>query len=172
MIKLASLEQIVRVLNQKGVRFLVAGGVAVNGYGYLRVTKDVDIAVALDAPSFRAAVAALESIGYAPKIPVTAEMIADPANRERWKVEKGMLVFQMWNDAHRETPVDLFTTLPFDFEEAFSAGTEETLAPGLKVRLVPLDLLIAMKQKAARPRDLDDIDHLRQIQSIRAEHNG
>ncbi|HEY8899588.1 MAG TPA: nucleotidyl transferase AbiEii/AbiGii toxin family protein [Chthoniobacterales bacterium] len=172
MIKLASLEQIVRTLNAQGVRFLIAGGVAVNGYGYLRVTKDLDIAVALDAQAFHAAVIALESIGYAPKIPVTAEMIADPANRERWRAEKGMLVFQMWNDSHRETPIDIFTTLPFDFETAFASSIEENLAPGLEVRLVPLDLLIAMKQEAARPRDLDDIDHLRQIQSIRAEKNG
>lgn len=170
MIKLASLEQIVRTLNDNGVRFLIAGGVAVNGYGYLRVTKDVDIAVALDAISFSAAVRALQSIGYAPKIPVTCEMISDPANRERWRREKGMLVFQMWCDAHRETPIDLFTVLPFDFEPAFSASAEEFLAPGLTVRLVPLDLLIAMKAEAARPRDLDDIEHLRQIQSIRAQN--
>jgi hypothetical protein len=169
MIKLSSLKAIVRTLHEHGVRFLVAGGVAVNGYGYLRVTKDVDIAVALDAQNFRAAILALHSLGYAPKIPVSAEMIADPVNRARWKEEKGMLVFQLWADAHIETPIDVFTTLPFGFEEAFERSEEEFLEPDLPMRLVPIDLLIAMKEVAARPRDLDDVEHLRQIQAITEE---
>lgn len=37
------------------------------------------------------------------------------------------------------------------------------LAPGLTVRFVSLGTLIAMKQEAKRPRDLDDIEHLRWI---------
>jgi hypothetical protein len=166
MIKLSSIEAIVRALHEHGVRFLIAGGVAVNAYGFIRVTKDVDIAVGLDFPSFLSAVRALESIGYTSKIPVSAEMIADPANRERWRVEKGMLVFQMWSDVHRQTPIDLFTVLPFDFDAAFARSHEELLGPDLPVRLVPIDLLIAMKEEAGRPRDLDDIAHLRQIREI------
>jgi len=37
------------------------------------------------------------------------------------------------------------------------------LAPGLTVRFVSISTLIAMKQLANRPRDLDDIEHLRMI---------
>lgn len=45
--KLASFEAIVRALNDAGVRYLVAGGLAVNAHGYLRFTKDVDFVVQL-----------------------------------------------------------------------------------------------------------------------------
>lgn len=46
--RLASFEAIVRALNAAKVRYLVAGGMAVNAHGYLRFTQDVDLVVALD----------------------------------------------------------------------------------------------------------------------------
>ena len=41
--KLASFEALVAALENAGVRYLVAGGLAVNAYGYLRLTHDVDL---------------------------------------------------------------------------------------------------------------------------------
>ena len=43
--KLASFEAIVRALSEAGVRYLIAGGLAVNAHGYLRFTKDADFVV-------------------------------------------------------------------------------------------------------------------------------
>ena len=40
--KLTSFEAIVRALNAANVRYLVAGGLAVNAHGYARFTNDVD----------------------------------------------------------------------------------------------------------------------------------
>jgi hypothetical protein len=40
--KLASVEALVAALEEAGVRYLVAGGLAVNAHGYLRFTHDVD----------------------------------------------------------------------------------------------------------------------------------
>ena len=45
--KLASFEAIVRALNDAGVRYLVAGGLAVNAHGYLRFTKEADLVLDL-----------------------------------------------------------------------------------------------------------------------------
>ena len=45
--KLDSVEQIFQALNSAGVRYLVAGGLAVNAHGYLRFTKDVDFVLQL-----------------------------------------------------------------------------------------------------------------------------
>lgn len=46
-VKLESFESIVRALNDAGVRYLIAGGLAVNAHGYLRFTKDVDFVIQL-----------------------------------------------------------------------------------------------------------------------------
>ena len=43
--KLASFDALVSALQQAGVRYLIAGGLAVNAHGYLRFTKDVDVDV-------------------------------------------------------------------------------------------------------------------------------
>src|SRR3972149_3791038 len=45
--KLASFDALVSALQQAGVRYLIAGGLAVNAHGYLRFTKDVDVVVQL-----------------------------------------------------------------------------------------------------------------------------
>ena len=41
--KLATFDAIVAALDGAGVRYLVAGGLAVNAHGYLRMTNDVDL---------------------------------------------------------------------------------------------------------------------------------
>ena len=43
--KLASYEAVIAALNDAGVRYLVAGGLAVNAHGYLRFTHDLDLVV-------------------------------------------------------------------------------------------------------------------------------
>jgi len=68
--KLASFEAIATALADAGVRYLVAGGLAVNAHGYLRFTKDVDIVVHLVPENVSRAFAALQAIGFRPSVPV------------------------------------------------------------------------------------------------------
>ena len=80
--KLASFEAIVRALNEAGVRYLVAGGLAVNAHGYLRFTKDADFVIELIPDNITRVFAALAPLGYTPPAPITAEQFADRATRE------------------------------------------------------------------------------------------
>lgn len=89
--KVASLEAILRALNNAGVRYLVVGGVAVNGYGYGRTTFDLDLVVELTPESIDRAFRALASIDYRPVVPITASMFGDTKERERAVQEK-----QIW----------------------------------------------------------------------------
>jgi hypothetical protein len=79
--KLASLEAIVRTLNEGGVRYLIAGGLAVNAHGYARLTQDVDLVIALDAANVVRAFERLAKLGYRPLVPITAEQFADSENK-------------------------------------------------------------------------------------------
>ena len=161
--KLSSFEAIVGALNAAGVRYLVVGGIAVNAHGYLRVTNDVDIVIRLERSDIVAAFASLAAIGYFPSVPVTAEEFADPALRESWRREKGMLVLKMWSDAHRETPLDVFVYHPFDFDLEYGRAmvSDDPVA-----RFASIPALIAMKQQAGRDTDLIDVAKLRQIEEI------
>lgn len=161
--KLASLEAIVRALNEGEVRYLVAGGMAVNAHGYIRYTQDVDLAVALEPANIVRAFERLATLGFKPAVPITAEQFADAGLRRQWIRDKGMRVLNFFSDRHRETNIDVFATVPFDFEREYAVAMQGELVPGLTVRFVSLPTLIAMKQEANRPRDLDDIQHLRWI---------
>jgi len=160
---LSSLEAIVRALNGAGVRYLVAGGLAVGAHGYPRATMDVDLVVQLRSDNIVAAFHALAGLGYRPLVPVTAEGFSDKAQRERWIAEKGMQVLNFFSDQHKATSVDVFVTEPFDFDTEYDNALNVDLAPGLPVQFVSIPTLIRMKEVAGRPRDLDDIQHLRWI---------
>ncbi len=161
--KLTSIETIFRALNDAGVRYLVAGGLAVNAHGYLRLTNDVDLVVALDPKNIMQTFEALAALGYKPLVPITAEQFTDPALRRQWIDEKGMRVLNFLSDRHRETTVDIFVYEPFGFDSEYAAAMQGELLPGLHTRFVSIPALIRMKETANRPRDLDDIQHLRWI---------
>ena len=161
--KLAAFEAIAAALQSAGVRYLVAGGVAVNAHGYLRLTYDVDLVIQLVPENIRPAFSALAGLGYRPTVPVTAEQFSDEAQRARWISEKRMQVLNFHSDEYGPFTVDIFTSVPFDFDREYEAAMQGEIAPGLSVRFVSIPVLIAMKQLANRPRDLDDIEHLRVI---------
>jgi hypothetical protein len=158
--KLSSLEELVRTLNAAGVPFIVVGGLAVNAHGYGRQTADVDLVVRLDAGTIENAFRALASIGYRPRVPVVPSDLSDPQRRARLTEEKGMTVIGFHSDAHRETPVGIFATEPFDFAVEYDRALVEEVAPGVPVRIVRLETLLRLKQVAGRPQDLADIAEL------------
>ena len=162
--KLASVEAITRALNEAGVPFIVVGGLAVNAHGYGRVTQDIDVVFKLEPATVRAAFRALASLGYAPRVPVTAEGFADPVQRARWIAEKGMTVLNFHSERHRETPVDVFVTEPFDFDSEYGLALVEEVAPSVPLRIVRLETLVRLKEDAARPQDLADVAELRSLQ--------
>lgn len=161
--RLSSFEVIIAALNDAGVRYVVAGGLAVNAHGYPRFTHDVDLVIALLPENIVSAFAALAKLGYRPLVPIRAEQFADEQTRRRLIAEKGMTVLNLHSEEHREAPVDIFVDMPFDFEAEYRRSLVGDIGPGLQAHFVSLETLIAMKVTAGRPRDLDDIQHLQWI---------
>ncbi|OGQ77946.1 MAG: hypothetical protein A3F90_18970 [Deltaproteobacteria bacterium RIFCSPLOWO2_12_FULL_60_19] len=161
--KLRAFEAVAQALHDAQVRYLVAGGLAVNAHGYLRFTADMDFVIALDARNILRTFGALSKVGYRPTVPIRAEQFADANQRQRWIAEKGMQVLNFFSDQHPESSVDIFVYEPFDFHQEFTAAMVGEVLPGLSVRFVSIPTLIRMKEAAGRPRDLDDIQHLRWI---------
>ncbi|MDP2400164.1 MAG: hypothetical protein Q8M53_17620 [Burkholderiales bacterium] len=158
--KFTSFDALIKALDTGGVRYLIAGGLAVNAYGYLRFTRDVDVVIQMLPDNIGRAFSALNRIGYSPVVPVTAEQFADASQRERRICDKGMKVLQFWSDAHRETPVDMFVIEPFDFEQEYGVSLDKPLGD-IHVRFVSIPTLIRMKETAGRPQDKLDIEELR-----------
>jgi hypothetical protein len=166
-VKLSAFEAITQALNDAGVRFLVAGGLAVNAHGYLRATFDVDLVVQLNPENIANAFKALATLGYRPTVPVTGTQFADASQRALWIKYKGMQVLNFHSARFKQAPVDVFVTEPFDFDREYEAALRGSPTPGLQVRFVSISALIKMKRLANRPKDVDDIEHLRLISQQR-----
>ena len=163
-----SVEAIVGALNTHGVRYLIAGGLAVVAHGYVRFTADVDIILDLQPDNVPRAIAALTSLGYRPRAPVPFDDFADPVKRALWVREKGLTVFSLYSPDHPATEVDVFVQPPLDFDRAYGAAARIEVAPGTRAIFVAVDDLLLLKRQAGRPQDLQDIEHL---QAIRREES-
>ena len=158
-----SVRAIINALSSEEVRYLVVGGLAVVAHGYVRYTVAMDLVVALEPDNVRRCMLALTGLGYQPRVPVSAEAFADAQTREEWIRDRGMVVFQLTSDHHPEPPVDIFVTEPFDFDEEYGRAAWRHLPGGLKVPVVSLEELLAMKIATDRPKDRLDVEKLRDL---------
>ncbi len=158
--KLETLEKIFQSLNKADVRYLIAGGVAVNIHGYQRMTADLDLVIKLDTDNIKKTLAALNLLGYSTIIPVTANDFANASTRNDWIKNKNMQVLSLQSIQHPDTTIDIFVTEPFDFKPEYNSALVTELLAGVAIRIVSIPTLIKMKTRAGRDRDLDDIKHL------------
>lgn len=77
-----------------------------------------------------------------------------------------MTVLNFWSERHRETPVDVFVTEPFDFDQEYLRALVKPLG-ATAVRFVSIPTLIRMKEIADRPQDRIDIEYLRKLSDVR-----
>jgi len=156
---LGEIESLLTELSGAGVRYLIVGGVAVVLHGYLRATADLDLVLDLDPHSLSKAVDLLERLGFSPRAPVPIRAFADDVERRRWVTEKNLQVFSLWHSKMPGFEVDLFVEPPFDFAEAYARATWAALG-SQSVPVVAIEDLIAMKRRAGRTRDQEDIEAL------------
>jgi len=95
-------------------------------------------------------------------VPVSGADFADERKRAEWIRDKGMTVLNFWSEAHRDTPIDVFVTEPFDFDAEYDRALVKPLG-AIAVRFVSIPTLIRMKEVAGRPQDRIDIDYLRKL---------
>lgn len=157
-----AIEAVLHALNRAGVRYLVVGGVGVVLHGHLRTTGDLDLYVQLDSENVLRAVAALEQLGFRPRVPVPAAWLADPHRRAEWLQTKGLTVFSFWSESAPGLEVDRFVEAPFDFDEAYGRAVRVDLDTTWAT-VASLEDLIRMKERSGRPRDLEDVEMLREI---------
>jgi hypothetical protein len=164
-----SVKAVVQALNDAGVRYLVAGGVAVIAHGYLRLTHDLDLILDLHEANVRAALAALAGLGYRPLVPVPIEQFADAETRAGWIRDKGLTVFSLHSPRHDTVAVDVFVEEPLDFERAYAGAARVEMFPALVVPVVAYDDLLTMKRQAGRDKDLLDIKYLTAVREKKAD---
>lgn len=64
-------------LNKEAVKYMVAGGMAVNLYGIERATADIDIVLKLDNENLSKFVHVAKKLGLKPKVPVKLDVFVE-----------------------------------------------------------------------------------------------
>jgi len=149
-------------LNKKKVRYLVAGGIAVNLYGIERATADIDLVVDLEESNLTRFIKIVKELGFRPKIPVRFEDFIKKENREEWINQKRMKVFSVFDPKNSYFLLDIFVDTPFDFNKVYKER-EKMKFENIIISVVPMKELIKMKEKAGRPQDRADVFYLKKI---------
>lgn len=157
-----NVRQIFAALNDADAHYVVVGGLAVILHGYLRATADLDLAIGLEPANARRGMDALASIGLRPRLPLAMADFADADKRRDWRENRNMRVFPLWDPDNPLRSVDVFVDEPVAFDALLRDAVVKDL-DGVRVPVASIGHLIEMKLAAARPRDLDDVDKLRQI---------
>lgn len=159
-------EKIFKKFQAKKVDYLIAGGMAVNLYGIPRFTKDLDILIDSKPKNLIRLEAALKSLGYRPKIPVSLKEFLNPDNWARWGKEKGMTACALYHPKSHIEQIDLLINTPISYDIA--KRHYKTIKVGdLRLTLVSIEDLIRMKRHAGRQQDIADIDALQRLKKQR-----
>jgi predicted nucleotidyltransferase len=140
-------------LAEAGIRFVVVGGLAVNAWGYIRGTQDVDIVPDPDPANLALLAELLVSLDG--RVEVAEGRLAPSAIATFLKAGDRTLV------STNAGPVDVLQGLPqippFHELDADASTVEIGRA---SVRVCSLEALLAMKRASTRARDRDDIEAL------------
>ena len=161
-------ESVFAALNDRNVRFLVVGGVAVVLHGYARLTADLDLVVDLAEEQATAAIEALAGLGLRPRVPVDPLLFAKADIREEWRTTRGMIAFTMHDPDNPMLSVDLLVDQSAEFDDLWARSMDIQLASS-SVKVIALDDLIDMKARAGRPQDLLDATELRRIRDLKQD---
>lgn len=138
-------KEFLKLLNENEVEYLLIGGYAVNYYGYVRPTGDMDIWISMNRANAEKVVAALRDFGF-----VSSELNADLFLKEKSVVRMGV------------PPMRLEVINYIDgveFAECFAARKVIEIDK-INVNLIGLIHLKINKKASGRFKDLDDLENL------------
>ena len=104
-------------------------------------------------------------MGYAPRIPVNPELLADKKTLDDWVNKKNMKAFSFYHKKNNYKVIDIVISHPLDFLKAYEKRIEKHIF-NFNVSLISLDDLIIMKNASGRARDLDDIKKLKKAKQL------
>lgn len=147
-------DQLLRRLSEAGVEFVLVGGLAVNAWGVVRGTKDVDVVVAPDPANLkRIAKVAVEVHGHVQTgesfLSTPFSIAAQLASGERVAIETEFGLLDV---------VQGLDGVP-SYDELRSSAIETEILD-VKVAVCSIDDLKRMKRAAGRPRDSVDLEDL------------
>ncbi|MDX8381899.1 MAG: nucleotidyl transferase AbiEii/AbiGii toxin family protein [Ghiorsea sp.] len=150
------IQRLIKSLHTHEVNYALVGGYAVALHGAVRGTMDIDLVIQIDELSFSQVEKAMTKIGLQPRLPVTASDVFH--FREEYIKNRNMIAWSFVNPNNPTEMVDIIIT-----ENLSSLESVTKQAFGLNIQVLSIKDLIAMKRKAGRPQDVEDVKVLEQL---------
>lgn len=143
-----------RCAQETGLRYLLIGGYAVNFYGYVRNTADMDVWIAPNNENKKRFISTLLCMKY------TEMEIADLNGEDFTQPWVGTI-------GSGAGKIDVLTVVHHSllFDEAEKEKEKFEVEPGTFMNFVPFRFLREMKLRAARPKDFWDIARLEELRN-------
>ena len=136
----------IRLCNEKDVRYLVIGGYAVNVHGYVRYTKDIDIAIEISEANAEKLTVVIQDFGLG-SLGLTKEDFL----QKNFVIQLG----------HEPVRIDILNDVSgVTFEQAWQ-NRKEVEYDGVRINFIGLEELLILKRMAGRMQDLTDIEKLK-----------
>ncbi|MDD4978921.1 MAG: hypothetical protein PHI29_09845 [Gallionella sp.] len=154
--------ELLELLSDEQVQYVLVGGLAVQLHGFLRSTFDIDLVLAMDDENLIRFIAVAQRLGLIPVIPVGIESLRNGKQIEQWYREKGMLAFALREPQVGGSVVDILVRPDVPFETLNANAIVGDLF-GRIVRIASISDLLTMKRISNRPKDQLDIAALEKI---------
>ena len=140
------IEELLRLLNEHSVDFVIIGATAFPIYGYVRATLDTDIFIRPEKSNAEKTLVALKEFGYNMSDVSLDDLLTKKLLIRQYVVEADIHPFVKGTD----------------FDTVWRRKVESEFGD-TKVYFASLEDLIEMKRAAGRPKDLEDLKYLTKI---------
>ena len=139
-------KELLKLLNENGVKYLLIGGYAVVLHGYVRNTNDLDIVVSDDPDNAQRVVKALTAFGFGGD-ELDAGLFTQKDSLVRMGVEPVRIEILNYLEG-------------INFDDAYERR-KRIWVEDIEIDVISLDDLLANKKAVGRLRDLADIEELK-----------
>lgn len=145
MIFTQDMKELIEFLEKHDVEYVMVGGFAVNYYGYVRMTQDIDILVYPSHENAKKMMNALDEFGFG-----SAGIPTEYFEVEGTAIHLGV----------EPNRIDLLTHLKGVSNKDIFARKQRVKYKNMLLNIISLEDLLACKKKSDRPKDLADADEL------------
>ena len=142
---------------------VIVGRLAMQMHGYMRMTYDIDLVLAMNDENLTRFIEVAKRLGLAPIIPVPIDALKNAQQIDAWQREKSMLAFALRGPDLTASVVDVLVRPEIAYDRLADAAVEGELA-GRRIKIASIEHLLEMKRAANRPKDQLDIAALEKIQ--------
>ena len=163
-----SMHNLLSILTDAQIDYVLVGGLAVTLHGYQRVTMDVDVVLALNDENLSNFVDCAKKANLKPVLPVSIDSLRNAELINQWHREKGLIAFALRDSGTVATVIDVLMRPVVSFEQLKRNAVIRRIG-ALTIPVASIDDLITMKTGTGRTKDVIDIEELRKLKEQDAE---